>query len=129
MKTRTGIASRDRGFSLLELMITVAIIAIISAVAIPLYTGYMATSRDAVLVNNIRTIEVFQEDQRLRTGAYLTNAANAAAIEAAIDWVPEGDEPGTTYSIAPGAGGTYQVTATAPDGTVVCLRLPDGVRC
>jgi type IV pilus assembly protein PilE len=119
----------NRGFSLIELMIAVAIIAIIAAVALPMYNGYVATSREAVLVTNISSIEIFQEDRRLRTGAYLTNAANAAAIEAAIDWVPEGDAPGTTYSIAPGAGGTYQVTATAPDGTVVCLRLPDGVRC
>ena len=79
--------------------------------------------------NNIRTIEVFQEDRRLRTGAYLTNAADVAAIEAAIDWQPEGDQDGTTYSIAPGAGGSYQVTATAPDGTSVCLVLPDGNRC
>lgn len=113
----------------MELMITVAVIAIVSAIAMPLYTGYVQTSQEAVLVNNIRTIEVFQEDRRLRTGAYLTNAANIAAIEAAIDWQPEGDQAGTTYSIAPGAGDTYQVTATAPDGTVVCLRLPDGVRC
>lgn len=121
--------TRNKGFSLIELMIAVAIIAIIAAVALPLYSGYVQTSQEAVLVNNIRTIEVFQEDRRLRTGAYLTNAANAAAIAAAIDWQPEGDQAGTTYSIAPGAGNTYQVTATAPDGTAVCMRLPDGVRC
>lgn len=129
MKGRQPLSIRERGFSLLELMITVAVIAIVSAIALPLYTGYIQTSQEAVLVNNIRTIEVFQEDRRLRTGAYLTNAADVAAIEAAIDWEPEGDQDGTTYSIAPGAGGSYQVTATAPDGTSVCLVLPDGNRC
>lgn len=117
------------GFTLIELMIVVAVLAIISAIALPAYNGYVQTSREAVLINNISTIEVFQEDFRLRTGAYLTAAANAAAIEAAIDWEPEGDEPGTTYSIAAGAGGSYQVTAIAPDGTTVCLILPDGGRC
>ena len=122
-------AQTNRGFTLLELMIAIAIVAIIAALAIPAYNGYIDASREAVLVNNIRTMEIFQEDNRLRTGAYLTVAANAADIEAAIGWVPEGDEPGTTYSIAAGAGNTYEVTATAPDGTVVCLVLPDGVRC
>jgi prepilin-type N-terminal cleavage/methylation domain-containing protein len=117
------------GFTLIELMIVVAVLAIISAIALPAYNGYVQTSREAVLINNISTIEIFQEDERLRNGAYLTVAANAAAIEAAIDWVPEGDEPGTTYVIAAGPGDSYEVTATSPEGTSVCLRLPDGVRC
>lgn len=122
-------SNRVQGFTLMELMIAVGVLAVLSAIALPLYTGYVDTSQEAVLVNNIGTIEVFQEDRRLRTGAYLTNAANVAAIEAAIGWSPEGDQVGTTYSIAPGAGDTYQVTATSPDGTVLCMRLPDGVRC
>ncbi|MGE0625297.1 MAG: type IV pilin protein [Pseudomonadales bacterium] len=121
--------NKQFGFTLMELLIVVAILALISAIAIPAYNGYIQTSRQAVLVNNISSIEIFQEDFRLRTGNYLTNAADLAAITAAIDWQPEGDEPGTTYSIAPGAGGSYQVTATSPEGTTVCLRLPDGATC
>jgi prepilin-type N-terminal cleavage/methylation domain-containing protein len=125
--TRYGM--RNRGFTLLELMIAVAIVAIIAAIAIPAYNNYIAVAREAVLVNNIASIEIFQEDFRLRTGNYLTVAADKAAIEAAIDWVPEGDEPGTTYAIAAGPAGSYEVTAASPDGTTVCVRLPDDVRC
>ena len=120
--------NKTRGFTLIELMVVVAVIAVISAIALPLYNGYIQTSREAVLVNNISTIEIFQEDFRLRTGAYLTVAANEAAITAAIDWEAEGDAPGTTYVIAAGPAGSYQVTATA-DGVSVCLQLPDGIRC
>ncbi len=127
--TRQTFSISPRGFTLIELMIVIAILSIISAIALPLYSGYVTTSREAVLVNNISTMEIFQEDRRLRTGAYLTAAADAAAIGAAIGWFPQGDEPGTTYSIAAGAGTSYQVTATSPAGTVVCLILPQGTRC
>lgn len=119
---------RRSGFTLIELMIAVAILAVLSAVALPLYNNYIQTSREGVLVNNISTIEVFQEDFRLRTGAFLTSAANLAAITTAIGWQPQSND-GTTYSIAAGAGTSYEVTATSPDGIVVCRRLPDKVPC
>lgn len=116
------------GFTLIELLIAVAIIAALAAIALPLYSGYIQTSREGVLVNNISTMEVFQEDYRLREGNYLTVAADLAAIEAAIGWAPQSDD-GTTYSIAAGPAGTYQVTAVDTAGTTVCLRLPDKVAC
>jgi type IV pilus assembly protein PilE len=118
----------NRGFTLIELMIAVAIIAILASIALPLYNNYVQTSREGVLVHNISTIEVFQEDFRLRTGSYLTVAADAAAIETAIGW-QQRDDGNITYSIAPGTGGTYQVTATDASGTSVCMRMPAKVRC
>lgn len=117
-----------RGFTLIELMIAIAIIAIVASVALPLYNGYVQTSREGVLVNNITTMEIFQEDFRLRTGAYLTAAADLAAIEAAIGWEPQ-DNGGITYTIAAGPAGTYEVTAVDGAGTTVCLRLPTRERC
>lgn len=125
----TGYQNMTKGFTLVEAMIVVAVVGILAAIALPLYNGYIMNSREAVLVNNISTIEIFQEDFRLRTGGYLTAAADAAAIEAGIGWQADGDQPGTTYAIAAGPAGTYQVTATSPDGVSVCMRLPDGVRC
>ena len=119
---------RTKGFTLVELMIAVAIVSILAAVALPLYNNYIDTSREGVLVNNISTLEVFQEDFRLRNGNYLLVAADAAAIEAAIGWTPQSNN-GTTYSIADGGGGTYEVTATGPQGTVVCISFPDKTRC
>ena len=109
-------------------MVSIAIIAVIAAVALPLYNGYVQTAREGTLVNNTSTIQLFQEDFRLRTGAYLLVAANVAAINAAIGWEPQ-DDGGVTYSIADGGGGDYLVTATDATGIAVCMRYPDNVRC
>lgn len=119
--------NHSQGFSLIELMIVVAIVGILSAVAIPMYNDYIQTSREGVLVNNISTIEVFQEDFRLRTGDYLLVAADTAAITAAIGWDPQDDD--IDYSIADGGGGSYEVTAVDNTGTTVCIRFPEDVRC
>lgn len=125
---QVGGAGSGQGYTLLELMAVVAIIALLASIALPVYQGYLQTSREGVLTGSIATMEVFQEDYRLRTGAYLREAADVAAIAAAIGWRPKADD-GVAYRIAPGAGGAYQVTATAPDGARVCLRLPERTRC
>ena len=37
----------EAGFTLMELMVAVGVIAVLSAVALPIYNGYVATSREA----------------------------------------------------------------------------------
>jgi len=118
---------RTRGFTLIELLIAVAIIGLLSAIALPLYNGYIQTSREGVLMNNIASMRVFQDDFRLRTGSYLLVAADTAAITAAIGWDPQDDD--ADYSIADGGGGAYEVTATAVDGTTLCVSYPSGNIC
>ena len=116
------------GFTLLELMIAVAVVALIAALALPAYHGYIGTSREGALVANVGTMEVFQEDYRLRTGAYLQTAADRIAIADTIGWRPKSDD-GAAYSIAPGGGDSYRVTAVSAEGTRVCLEMPARTRC
>ena len=124
--TRPG--GRPIGLSLLEMLVALAIVATLAAVAVPLYRDYVETSREGALVAGIGALALFQEDYRLRQGAYLVEAADTAAVTAAIGWRP-GAGDNASYSIADGGGGAYQVTATAPDGFSVCLELPERVRC
>ena len=120
--------TRSTGFSMIELMIAVAIVAIISAIAIPLYNDYIDTGEEGVLVNNISTIEIFQEDFRLRNGTYAVDLPNIAAITAAIGWNPQAND-GMTYAIADSDGSFYEVTTTNAAGESVCIQFPARDRC
>lgn len=121
------VASHQSGFTLIELMIAVAIIAILAGVGLPLYSGYVENSREAKLYNDISTIEVFQEQVLLRTGSYATGLANVAAITNATGWDPRTDD-GTTYAITANGNG-YNITATDNTGRAVCLSFPAKTRC
>jgi len=118
----------QHGFTLIELMVAIAIVAILSAIAFPIYNSYIDTSEEGVLVTNIASMEIFQEDFRMRNGSYAVNLADLDAIEAAIGWRPQAND-GITYSIANGDGSVYQVTANHPNGETVCVEYPSRTRC
>ena len=119
---------RNTGFTLIEIMIALAILSILVALAMPAYQNYVDTAEDAALVTNINSMTIFQEDTMLRTGAYAAPLADLAAISAAIGWQPQTAD-GIAYVVAAPGGNTYSVTATSPTGRSVCLVFPAKTRC
>jgi type IV pilus assembly protein PilE len=71
---------RSRGFTLIELMITVAIVAILSAIALPAYTTYVQRSRVPPALDALSALATRLEQRYQDTGNY----ANAAACGAAL---------------------------------------------
>ena len=118
----------NAGFTLIELMVTVAVLGVLMVIAVPAYRNYVDTAEEGVLVSNIHTIEMFQEDFFLRNGNYSVGHANVAAITAAIGWEPRTDD-GSLYQIDGDGVASYTVTGTNSLGRSVCIVFPDKTRC
>jgi len=113
-----------KGFTLIELMTTIAILGVVAAVAIPSYTGYLTTAKMAEAKNNIAALKLAEEEFFLENNRYFFTSASGTNAQLAT-------ASGGLWSAKPGANGsvnftytvtnvdTYTITATGNSGTDV----------
>jgi type IV pilus assembly protein PilA len=81
----------DKGFTLIELMVVVLIIAILIAIAIPTFLGLRRRAQDRAAQSNLRNgltaAKAFYTDAETYTGF---DAAAGATIEPSLTWVDGG---------------------------------------
>lgn len=65
--------THQKGFTLIELMMAVAIIGIIAAIAIPNYMDYMDRSKRSVGMALLQELAALQERRYAQNGAYITS--------------------------------------------------------
>jgi len=114
---RKATGKLQRGFSLIELMITLAIPGVVTAIALPIYTGYIETAQQSFMSDSIQTIILLQEEARLSTGSYKSgtynpaDSGNASGLTALIGWAPRTNEDTPTYVAYCLAGFTITVSS------------------
>jgi type IV pilus assembly protein PilA len=123
MNMRASVGSsthRRRGFSLIELLIVIAIILIIAAIAVPKMNQQLMAANETAAIQHIRTIHAEQTQYYSQFGKYgeslaaLGPPASGAAGPAAADLIPkdlaEGKKSGYLYTLEVTPTG-YAITA------------------
>ncbi len=104
--TRTG-----SGFTLVEMMIVVAIVGILGALAVPMYQGYIYSAQVGSAQASARTLQVLVDDYNIDNRTYVAGVydpeAGTDTLSAALGWAPEGDEQ-FYYEITACAGSTIE---------------------
>jgi len=77
---------KQQGFTLIELMIVVAIIGILAAVAIPQYQDYIARSQLTRVVGEVSALKTSVEENLMR-GSYNTGGSNTGMTVANLGYV------------------------------------------
>jgi general secretion pathway protein G len=104
---------RDEGFSLIELLIVVAIIGIIAAIAVPQLMNAMDRGRQRRSMADMRNIATANGTLRVDTGAY-ASPDMAALVPNYLQVAPTTDGWGTAFVYA-SDGTTYTITSLGSD--------------
>jgi type IV pilus assembly protein PilA len=109
----------DKGFTLIELMVVVLIIAILIAIAIPTFLGLRRRAQDRAaqsdLRNGLTAAKAFYTDDETYTGF---DAAAGVAIEPSLTWANGGPATlDTVHIMAVGAAGQELTLATVSQST------------
>jgi len=89
-----GYFGNERGFTLMELLIAVAIVVILAGIGVPTYLKFQLSAKHAEANTNLNGIKQFEESYKLSNGTYVDCATSpriaTAVNEQSVAWADLG---------------------------------------
>ncbi|MCY4323810.1 MAG: prepilin-type N-terminal cleavage/methylation domain-containing protein [Gammaproteobacteria bacterium] len=122
-----------RAFSILELMLVLAVSSILATIAVVLYQDYVETARLGVLDAAIASIEPFQEAHTLENGSYAEGSwrfdgPDDESLFDAIGWRPTDEQADLVVKVTVTETG-FQVRASNSFDDAACREFPSRRAC
>ena len=126
---------QNSGFSLVELMVAIAVSAILGGLAVTFYQGYVSSSRESAMLQVMQSVKIYEEDRRVRLGEYVegaydpSNPSVSGGLATTLGWNPADPDPDisilaacATDGSAPecARGSAIEITATHTQGESIC---------
>lgn len=120
------------GFTLVELLVVVAIIAVLSVIGITIFSGVQKNARDARRKADVDSISKAWEANITATSGSRYPALSTTWFSSGA--IPKDPSSGSSYNYASGANestaaDTYKVCATLGDGTTACSATSTTCYC
>lgn len=124
-------SQKNRGFTLLEILVVIAVIGILMAVLIPRFTGIQTDAKKKQALSELRSLKTAVEIYRNNNNAYPAAATWDSLLVAetnrVIDEVPNDPFRAAgnkyTYGLDTTAGSYYVIYSYGPDGTAGTITV------
>jgi len=117
----------DKGFTLIELMVVVLIIAILIAIAIPTFLGLRSRSQNRAAQSDLRNAMTAAKSFFTDDDTYVGfTAAAAETLEPSLTWNEAAASVNDTVSIRAATANQILLSTTSASGTIYCVADDNG---